>query len=77
MNENGIIQTKAELKILEYKLDSILKHINKRINIVDNITKNELLMIKNLITKYDEVPSNWQLEVNFIENNKGDSENVQ
>lgn len=76
MNENGIIQTKAELKILEYKLDSILKHINKRINIVDNITKNELLMIKNLITKYDEVPSNWQLEVNFIENNKGDSENV-
>ena len=77
MNENGIIQTKAELKILEYKLDFILRHINKRINIVDNITKNELLMIKNLITKYDEVPSNWQLEVNFIENNEGDNKNVQ
>lgn len=73
MNENGVIQTKAELKILEYKLDSILKHINKRIDIVDNITKNELLMIKNMIIKYDEIPSNWELKENFVENKEGDN----
>ena len=73
MNENGVIQTKAELKILEYKLDSILKHINKRIDIVDNITKNELLMIKNMIIKYDEIPSNSELKENFVENKEGDN----
>ena len=73
MNENGVIQTKAELKILEYKLDSILKHINKRIDIIDNITKNELLMIKNMIIKYDEIPSNWELKENFVENKEGDN----
>ena len=62
MENNGFIQTMAEIKVLEYKLDKIRKHISKRLNEVDPIMKAELASILDLISFYECVPADWKLD---------------
>ena len=65
MNGN-FIQTMAEIKILEYKLNKIRNYILKRIPEVDPIMKAELSSILDLISIYESVPADWKLDQPLI-----------
>lgn len=52
----------AQVKILEFKLDSIRKYAKSRSNIVDPITKVELENILALISKFETIPHDWTLK---------------
>ena len=75
---NSFIQSEAEKKVLEYKLDKIRNFIENRLNIVDSVTKNELNVILNMIKQYEQVPINFELEKPFVDNiPEEDFDNVQ
>lgn len=60
---NDLLQyNQAEATILSYKLDKIRKHIEKRMETVDAITKNELQAILMIISQYEVVPAGWSLK---------------
>ena len=60
---NDLLQcNQAEAKILSYKLDKIKKHIEKRMETVDAIAKNELQAILMIISQYEIVPADWSLK---------------
>ena len=67
-------QLLAEIRVLEFKLDNIRTFINRRKEIVDPIVRNELENILKLISKYEVVPANWNLDIPFVSNLK-DTEN--
>ena len=67
-------QLLAEIRVLEFKLDNIRTFINRRKEIVDSIVRNELENILKLISKYEVVPANWNLDIPFVSNLK-DTEN--
>ena len=52
----------AQIKVLEFKLDSIRKYAKSRSSIVDPITKVELDNILALISKFETVPTTWELK---------------
>ena len=56
------IQTSAEKTVLEFKLNKIKEHVNKRLSQVDDaVVKNELILILNIISEYTYVPAGWKL----------------
>lgn len=72
---NVLMQQQAEVKILEYKLDRIRKHLNNRINIVDPVTKAELSAILGIICEYEIVPAGWNLETPLVPIQNNEEEN--
>lgn len=75
---SSFIQSEAENKVLEYKLDKIRNFIESRLNIVDSITKNELNIILDMIKQYEQVPNNFKLEKPIVDNiPEEDFDNVQ
>lgn len=71
---NVLMQSQAELKILEFKLDKIRKRLEERISIVDPVTKQELQVILNMIEEFEEVPINWTLQKPLVPLNEEVSE---
>lgn len=72
-----IQQVMAEVKVLEFKLDSIRKHIENRLKIVDPIVANELKTILALISKYeDSIPVGWTLDKPLVEIKTEEDSNV-
>lgn len=63
-------QLLAEIRVLEFKLDSIRTFINRRKEIVDPIVKSELENILELISKYETVPTDWNLNTPLVTNLK-------
>ena len=63
---NALLQSQAETKVLEYKLNCIRQRLEERIKIVDSITKAELQYILAMIAKYENVPAGWVLEIPFV-----------
>lgn len=63
-------QLLAEIRVLEFKLDSIRTFINRRKEIVDPIVKSELENILELISKYEIVPADWNLNTPLVTNLK-------
>ena len=63
-------QLLAEIRVLEFKLDSISTFINRRKEIVDPIVKSELENILELISKYEIVPADWNLNTPLVTNLK-------
>ena len=61
-------QLLAEIRVLEFKLDSIRTFINRRKEIVDPIVKSELENILELISKYEIVPADWNLNTPLVTN---------
>ena len=61
-------QLLAEIRVLEFKLDSIRTFINRRKEIVDPIVKSELENILELISKYETVPADWNLNTPLVTN---------
>lgn len=62
MTDNNI-QLNAEAKVLYYKLDRIRNHIESRIDSgIDAITSAELVYILDMISAYETVPAEWELE---------------
>ena len=75
---SSFIQSEAEKKVLEYKLDKIRNFIESRLNIVDSITKNELNIILDMIKQYEQVPNNFKLEKPIVDSiPEEDFDNVQ
>lgn len=72
MSSGILMQSMAETRILEFKLDKIRNHINSRLNIVDPICRNELSIIMSLIEKYEVVPADWKLETSLVTNIEGE-----
>lgn len=70
-----LMQSQAETKILEFKLDKIRTRLEERIQIVEPITKAELQYILDMISKYENVPCNWTLDKPFVK--EEDLNNVQ
>ena len=66
MNNNILMQSQAETKVLEFKLDKIRTRLEERIKISDPITKAELCYIQNMISAYEIVPPGWNLEKPFV-----------
>ena len=62
-----MINYQAENKVLLYKLERILNHIDNRLQLVDPITKNELKSIRNIVTTYETVPSDWSMSSKFAD----------
>lgn len=72
-----IQQVMAEVKVLEFKLDSIRKHIDNRLKIVDPIVANELKTILALISKYeDSIPVGWSLDKPLVDIKSEEDANV-
>lgn len=72
-----IQQVMAEVKVLEFKLDSIRKHIDNRLKIVDPIVANELKTILALISKYeDSIPVGWSLDKPLVDIKAEEDANV-
>lgn len=63
-------QLLAEIRVLEFKLDNIRTFINRRKEIVDPIVKSELENILELISKYEVVPADWDLDTPLVTNLK-------
>lgn len=63
-------QLLAEIRVLEFKLDNIRTFINRRKEIVDPIVKSELENILELISKYEIVPADWNLNTPLVTNLK-------
>ena len=61
-------QLLAEIRVLEFKLDNIRTFINRRKEIVDPIVKSELENILELISKYEIVPADWNLNTPLVTN---------
>ena len=61
MNDS-LMQSFAETKVLEFKLDKIRTRLEERIKIADPITKAELQYLLDMISVYEIVPPNWILE---------------
>ena len=59
-------QSQAETKVLEFKLNKIRTRIEERVKIVDPITKVELQYILDMISTYETVPVDWNLEKPFV-----------
>lgn len=72
---NLIMQTQAEVRILEFKLDKIRKRIENRLTMVDPIVQNELQAILSMISEYETVPTGWKLEKPLV--NIADMEDVE
>lgn len=62
-----LMQSQAETKVLEFKLDKIRTRLEERIKIADPITKAELQYVLDMISKYEVVPAGWTLEKSFVE----------
>ena len=62
-----LMQSQAETKVLEFKLDRIRTRLEERIKITDPIAKAELQYILDMISTYEVVPPGWNLEKPFIE----------
>ena len=63
-------QLLAEIRVLEFKLDNIRTFVNRRKEIVDPIVKSELENILELISKYEIVPADWNLNTPLVTNLK-------
>lgn len=61
-----LMQSQAETKVLEFKLDKIRTRLEERIKIADSITKAELQYILAMISEYETVPAGWTLEKPFV-----------
>lgn len=61
-----LMQSQAETKVLEFKLNKIRTRLEERIKIVDPITKVELQYILDMISTYETVPAGWNLEKPFV-----------
>lgn len=61
-----LMQSQAETKVLEYKLDKIRTRLEERIKIADPITKAELQYILDMISTYETVPAGWSLNIPFV-----------
>ena len=59
-------QLLAEIRVLEFKLDNIRTFVNRRKEIVDPIVKSELENILELISKYEIVPADWNLNTPLV-----------
>ena len=63
-------QLLAEIRVLEFKLDNIRTFVNRIKEIVDPIVKSELENILELISKYEIVPADWNLNTPLVTNLK-------
>ncbi len=63
---NILMQSQAETKVLEYKLDKIRTRLEERIKIADPITKAELQYVLDMISTYEIVPAGWSLNTPFV-----------
>ena len=61
-----LMQSQAETKVLEFKLDKIRTRLEERIKIVDPVTKVELQYVLDMISIYEMVPAGWNLEKPFV-----------
>ena len=64
---NSLMQSQAETRILEFKLDRIRTRLEERIKIADSITKAELQYVLSMISDYETVPPGWTLEKPLVE----------
>lgn len=69
-----LMQSQAETKVLEYKLNRIREKLESRVNIVDPVTKVELQVILAMIEEYEVVPAGWNLERPFVPVHEKDGE---
>lgn len=60
-------QTLAQIKVLEYKLDAIREHIERRLSVVEGETNAELTYILGMISRYESVPASWSLQKPLVE----------
>lgn len=63
---NVLMQSQAETKVLEFKLDRIRTRLEERIKIADSITKAELQYVLAMIAEFETVPAGWNLERPFV-----------
>lgn len=56
----------AEAVVLSYKLDRIRSHIERRLSVVDDITSSELKYVLKMISDFETVPAEWQLQKPFV-----------
>ena len=61
-----LMQSQAETKVLEFKLDKIRTRLEERIKIADPITKAELQYVLDMISTYEIVPAGWTLTTPFV-----------
>lgn len=61
-----LMQSQAETRVLEFKLDKIRTRLEERIKIVDPITKIELQYVLDMISVYEIVPAGWTLDKPFV-----------
>lgn len=62
-----LIESQAEVKALEFKLNRIRERLQERIPYAEPITKAELQFILAMISEYETVPYNWELEKPFVQ----------
>lgn len=60
-------QLMAENKILSYKLATIRKYIENRMPNTDTITKNEFKVILKMISNYEHVTADWELDKALVD----------
>ena len=56
----------AEVQVLNYKLNRIREHVERRLSTVEGEVSSELQYILSMISAYETVPAGWHLPKPFV-----------